>query len=326
MVSERRTSFFLIPPTVFRDSLWWMTLIVITVLSFGTRLYKVHEPDHVWYVHRANALTCKRTSADSTYLFGNSTVLSKASVWLCRVPCVVSCSNRFFQLGRNAFRKDGQLVHKQNVLFRRTPTVGQSKCIFCFEISFAFGWLWLLLLLFFSLESDVDCSVRSFNRIQWYFSVWKTRRQIRDSRLRRDERGLWEIFTSKLQVSLKLNADFSLLVLFDPRRNVDNIHFRFYLGNDTFIKCCYFVIGFSFIWYVCLWFEIYQSLHFCCFTDVGTLTLTQYILLDPILLFFMLASFFGICKFRSTPRWVIRYFFLSHYYFLCLWNQQWVQC
>ncbi|XP_050438186.1 protein O-mannosyl-transferase 2 [Adelges cooleyi] len=33
--------------------------------------------------------------------------------------------------------------------------------------------------------------------------------------------------------------------------------------------------------------------------DVGTLTLTQYILLDPILLFFMLASFLGISKFRS---------------------------
>jgi len=34
----------------FRNSTWWIVLIILTVLSFGTRLYKVDEPDHVWYV------------------------------------------------------------------------------------------------------------------------------------------------------------------------------------------------------------------------------------------------------------------------------------
>jgi len=35
---------------IFRDSKWWILLILLTVFSFGTRLHKVDEPDHVWYV------------------------------------------------------------------------------------------------------------------------------------------------------------------------------------------------------------------------------------------------------------------------------------
>ncbi|XP_003247933.2 protein O-mannosyl-transferase 2, partial [Acyrthosiphon pisum] len=46
------------------DSKWWLVLILLTVLSFGTRLHKVDEPDHVcwdethfgkmgsWYINR----------------------------------------------------------------------------------------------------------------------------------------------------------------------------------------------------------------------------------------------------------------------------------
>lgn len=34
----------------FRDSSWWILLVVVTIISFGTRLHKVDEPDHVWYV------------------------------------------------------------------------------------------------------------------------------------------------------------------------------------------------------------------------------------------------------------------------------------
>lgn len=43
------------------------------------------------------------------------------------------------------------------------------------------------------------------------------------------------------------------------------------------------------------------------FTDVGTITLTQYILLDPILLFFMMGAIYGSAKFQSY----------SHRYVLC---------
>lgn len=35
---------------IFRDSKWWILLLLLTVFSFGTRLHKVDEPDHVWYV------------------------------------------------------------------------------------------------------------------------------------------------------------------------------------------------------------------------------------------------------------------------------------
>lgn len=31
------------------DFVWYLAFISITVLAFGTRLYKITEPNHVWY-------------------------------------------------------------------------------------------------------------------------------------------------------------------------------------------------------------------------------------------------------------------------------------
>lgn len=32
------------------EKVWYLVFTAITVLSFGTRLYKISEPNHVWYV------------------------------------------------------------------------------------------------------------------------------------------------------------------------------------------------------------------------------------------------------------------------------------
>lgn len=44
---------------IFSDSKWWIVLILLTVLSFGTRLHKVDEPDHVWYVLLFSVKYCR---------------------------------------------------------------------------------------------------------------------------------------------------------------------------------------------------------------------------------------------------------------------------
>lgn len=31
------------------DLIWYSVFAVITLLAFGTRLYKISEPNHVWY-------------------------------------------------------------------------------------------------------------------------------------------------------------------------------------------------------------------------------------------------------------------------------------
>ncbi|XP_050527645.1 protein O-mannosyl-transferase 2 isoform X4 [Daktulosphaira vitifoliae] len=75
-----------------------------------------------------------------------------------------------------------------------------------------------------------------------------------------------------------------------------------YLGMREFCS----ILGASLIpfTYISIW-EMTYSLNAATLSsvfillDVGTLTLTQYILLDPILLFFMLASFVSMCKFQS---------------------------
>ena len=29
---------------------WWMSFLVITFFAFSTRLFKIHQPNHVWYL------------------------------------------------------------------------------------------------------------------------------------------------------------------------------------------------------------------------------------------------------------------------------------
>ena len=37
-------------PKTSDESLWWGLFVFLTILAVATRLYKIEEPDHVWYV------------------------------------------------------------------------------------------------------------------------------------------------------------------------------------------------------------------------------------------------------------------------------------
>ncbi|CAH0392491.1 unnamed protein product [Bemisia tabaci] len=67
----------------------------------------------------------------------------------------------------------------------------------------------------------------------------------------------------------------------------------------TFLGACIIPFGFLTVWEMTrsLTASSYAAAFLVC--DVGMLTLTQYILLDPILLFFIMASAYGIMKFNS---------------------------
>lgn len=163
------------------DSKWWIVLILLTVLSFGTRLHKVDEPDHVcwdethfgkmgsWYINR-------------TFFFDVHPPLGKMLIALSGVLTGYN--------GSFPFEKPGDKYEGVNY-------VGMREF----------------------------CTILGGALIPFTFI------------------SIWEMTHSLNAATLSAS-----LVLF----------------------------------------------------DVGTLTLTQYILLDPILLFFMLASFVGICKFRSA--------------------------
>ncbi|VVC33926.1 MIR motif,Protein O-mannosyl-transferase, C-terminal four TM domain,Glycosyl transferase family 39/83 [Cinara cedri] len=162
------------------NSSWWMALIVLSVISFGTRLYKVHEPDHVcwdethfgkmgsWYINR-------------TFFFDVHPPVGKMLIALSGVMTGYN--------GSFPFEKPGDKYNDVNY-------VGMRKF----------------------------CSILGGLLIPFTFI------------------SVWEMTYSLSAASLS-----STLILF----------------------------------------------------DVGTLTLTQYILLDPLLLFFMLSTLVGICKFRS---------------------------
>jgi hypothetical protein len=36
------------PVTLDDNSIYWLVFIIALLIGFGTRLYKVDEPDHVW--------------------------------------------------------------------------------------------------------------------------------------------------------------------------------------------------------------------------------------------------------------------------------------
>lgn len=85
--------------------------LLLLGLSFSTRLYKITEPPHVWWVKPLRVVSyCGHTKTRAHSLF---------TQWLFVV----------FQLGWDALREDGKLLHQQDLLFRRPSSSWKSETV-----------------------------------------------------------------------------------------------------------------------------------------------------------------------------------------------------
>lgn len=79
-------------------------LALVVGLSFSTRLYKIAEPPHVWWARRLKTSYCAK------FLF-----------------FFTQCLILVFQLGWDTLRKDGKLLHQQDLLLWCPPSSWKSE-------------------------------------------------------------------------------------------------------------------------------------------------------------------------------------------------------
>lgn len=89
-------------------------LMLAVGLSFSTRLYKIADPPHVWWVK----VPCDALHLDLVH-------------FKCADFCTWWHVFLVFQLGRDALWEDGKLLHQQDLLFRCPSSSWKSETAFC---------------------------------------------------------------------------------------------------------------------------------------------------------------------------------------------------
>lgn len=100
-----------------------LLLMLVVGMSFSTRLYKIAEPPHVWWVKPlCMLLDCVHLKAVHFVIGSGRTIVNIKCEHALSVPLFLFYIYFFlhddsFQLGWDALWKDGKLLHQQDLLF-----------------------------------------------------------------------------------------------------------------------------------------------------------------------------------------------------------------